>query len=105
MSDTNSICQATTPTLTFNLPISTSLLVVAYVTLKQGGKTIVEKDISDCVLNDKVLSTKLTQDDTLLLETKSDAEIQIRVRTTDNSAFASQVFTVPVARILKGGVI
>ena len=50
----------------------------------------------------------LTQADTLLLgsldpETDQTVEVQIRGKTADGRAFASNIMTAPVSRILKDG--
>ena len=59
---------------------------------------------------DKVVTVSLTQADTLLLGSLSpdedqQVEVQIRGRTEDGRAFASNIMTAPLSRILKDGVI
>ena len=56
----------------------------------------------------QVISITLTQADTLLLgsldpETDQTVEVQIRGKTADGRAFASNFMTAPVSRILKDG--
>ena len=56
----------------------------------------------------QVISITLTQADTLLLgsldpETDQTVEVQIRGKTADGRAFASNIMTAPVSRILKDG--
>ena len=58
----------------------------------------------------KVVTVSLTQADTLLLGSLSpdedqQVEVQIRGRTEDGRAFASNIMTAPLSRILKDGVI
>ena len=59
---------------------------------------------------EKVVTVSLTQADTLLLGSLSpdedqQVEVQIRGRTEDGRAFASNIMTAPLSRILKDGVI
>ena len=59
---------------------------------------------------DKVVTVSLTQADTLLLGSLSpdedqQVEVQIRGRMEDGRAFASNIMTAPLSRILKDGVI
>ncbi|MDE8691798.1 hypothetical protein, partial [Faecalibacterium sp. DFI.5.82] len=59
---------------------------------------------------DKVVTVSLTQADTLLLGSLSpdedqQVEVQILGRTEDGRAFASNIMTAPLSRILKDGVI
>ena len=58
---------------------------------------------------DKVVTVSLTQADTLLGSLSPDedqqVEVQIRGRTEDGRAFASNIMTAPLSRILKDGVI
>ena len=99
--------RGTTPTLEFTLPFDTSLIAEIYVTMTQNGKTVLEKTLSDCNCSGTSVSLPLTQEDTLKLQQqpRSQAEIQIRVRTTAGEALASDIMSVYVGRILKEGVI
>ena len=99
--------RGTTPTLEFKLPFDTSLIAKMYITMTQNGKTALEKTLSDCNCSGRSVSLTLTQEDTLKLQQqpRSQAEIQIRVRTTAGEALASDIMSVYVGRILKEGVI
>ena len=97
--------RGTTPTLEFTLPFSTELLAEAYVTLSQNKKVVVDKSLEDCECNENRLSVKLTQEETLLLDSDHKTEIQIRARTNEDEALASDIITVSTDRILKDGVI
>lgn len=99
--------RGTTPTLEFTLPFDTSLIAEMYVTIAQGEKTVLEKTLSDCNCSGTSVSLTLTQEDTLRLQQQPrlQGEIQIRVRTTAGEAFASDIMSVYVGRILKEGVI
>lgn len=96
--------RGTTPTFQFNLPIQANTITVANVAFYQAGQPMIEKSLGDCIASGKVLSCSLTEDETLSLKASSFApmEIQLRVGVGD-ARMASQIFTVPVDRILKDG--
>lgn len=96
--------RGTTPTFTFNLPFDVSNVKSAYITLKSNGVEV-EKGLEDCTLSETTIATTLTQEETLKLPKNRRAQIQLRVLTNDNNAFATEIFTVEVADILKEGVI
>lgn len=97
--------RGTTPTLEFTLPFSTELLAEAYVTLSQNRTVVVDKPLDECERNGNILSVKLKQEETLLLDSECKTEIQIRARTHEGEALASDIITVNTDRILKDGVI
>ena len=98
----------TTPTLVFKIPIDTSALTEAFVTIKQKGdlKDVeVEKDISEMALEDYTLRVSLSQEDTGLFCSGTACEIQLRVKDASGNSYASRIFTLPVEAVLKKGVI
>lgn len=97
--------RGTTPTLEFVLPFDTSILVNAYVTFEQNGELVLEKTLEDCVCQENMISVKLTQEETLKLTSGSITEIQIRAKTADGDALASNIIRESTGRILKEGVI
>lgn len=97
--------RGTTPTLEFTVPFDTSILAEAWVTLSQKDEVVLNKQLEDCKCDERKLSVKLTQEETLLLDCKCKTEIQIRARTLEGEALASQIITADTGRILKDGVI
>ena len=97
--------RGTTPILQFNLPFSVSNISVMYITAKQYDVVVLEKDLSDCIVDDTSVSLKLTQEETLKLQQNRRISLQIRVRTHDGTALASQKFECDVKDILREGVI
>lgn len=97
--------RGTTPILQFNLPFSVSNISKLYITGKQYDVVVLEKDLSDCILNDTSVSLKLTQEETLKLQPNRRITMQIRVKTHDGTALASQKFECDVKDILREGVI
>lgn len=97
--------RGTTPTLEFAIPFDTSVLSEAWVTLSQNNVVILNKELKDCTCDDRKLSVRLTQEETLKLDCNCKTEIQIRAKTKEGDALASDIITVNTDRILKDGVI
>lgn len=97
--------RGTTPTLEFSLPFDTDLLAEAYMTLSQQGVVKVDKHLTECECRENKLSVTLSQEDTLKLDCACTVDIQIRARTLNGEALASDIITECVGRILKEGVI
>lgn len=96
--------RGTTPTLTFQLSIDTGSITALSVAVAQAGQVKIEKTLSDVHLDGNVISCPLTEAETLSLTAGpgTDAKIQLRVG-VGAQRMASQVFVVPVERILRDG--
>lgn len=112
--------RGTTPTITINCDIDVSEFVTMWVTFRTQQlatyappkQVEVTKHLGGEGVDatGKVVTVSLTQADTLLLGSLSpdedqQVEVQIRGRTEDGRAFASNIMTAPLSRILKDGVI
>lgn len=97
--------RGTTPTLEFIIPFDTGQLSEAFVTLSQNEVIIIDKALTECQCNENKLSVRLTQEETLKLQCDCMTEIQIRAKTLEGEAIASQIIKVNTERILKDGVI
>ncbi len=97
--------RGTTPTLEFSIPFDTSLLSQAYVTFSQNGAVIIDKALEECGCDKNRLIVRLTQEETLKLQCDCITEIQIRAKTADGEALASNIMRENTERILKDGVI
>ena len=98
--------RGTTPTLTFTLPFPVSTLSAMYINISQHFEAIqIEKALTDCTVSGNDVSVVLSQDDTLKLVAGRQAFIQIRARTTDGTALASEMIPCMVEDVLKDGVI
>ena len=110
--------RGTTPTITINCDIDVSEFVTMWVTFRTQQlatyappkQVEVTKHLGDEGVDatDKVVTVSLTQADTLLLgslppDEDQQVEVQIRGRTEDGRAFASNIMTAPLSRILKDG--
>lgn len=96
--------RGTTPTLTFRLPIDTGSITALSVAVAQGGQVKIEKTLSDVHLDGNVISCTLTEAETLSLTAGANIEAKIQLRVgVGTQRMASQIFTVPVERILRDG--
>ena len=96
--------RGTTPTLTFRLPIDTGSITALSLAVAQAGQVKIEKALSDVLLDGNVVSCTLTEEETLSLSTGAGREAQVQLRVgVGAQRMASQVFTVPVERILRDG--
>ena len=96
--------RGTTPTLTFRLPIDTGSITVLSIAVAQGRQVKIEKTLSDVYLDGNVISCTLTEDETLSLTAGASVEAKIQLRVgVGEQRMASQIFTVPVERILRDG--
>lgn len=94
--------RGTTPTLTFTLPIEAATITALNIALAQRGRVVVSRDLDGVETDGRKITMTLTEEETLRLY--ADVELQIQVRVGVGAArMASQVFTVPVERILRDG--
>ena len=97
--------RATTPVHTFTLPIETNTCKEIQVTYKQGN-TMLVKHYQDqtlpegMTLDGKKVIIKLTQEETLNFCSEKAAFVQVRVLTSDDSAYASERFKVSITNVL-----
>lgn len=103
--------RGTTPTHTFTLPddLTSATISALYITYAQGSKTVLEKTLSDVTINGGVITCTLTQADTLKFEVLDQhcgcdkVNIQVRIKTSDGVAMASDIMAIPISDILKDG--
>ena len=103
--------RGTTPTHTFTLPdnLKTATISALYITYAQHGTTVLEKALSDVTTNNGVITCTLTQADTLAFEVLDQrcgcdkVDVQVRMKTSDGTAMASDIMRIPVMDILKDG--
>lgn len=97
--------RGTTPRHIFTTDVDLTDAEVMYITYKQLGKKVVEKELADIELGTDELAVELSQEDTLSFQDPSEVQIQIRARFADGTAIASNIMKVPAETILKDGVI
>ena len=96
--------RVTTPTHTFTLPIETSTCKEIQVTYRQRNRELVKhyQDStlpSGMTLDGKNVIIRLTQEETKAFQAKP-ADVQVRVLTTGEDAYASQVFKIWIDEVL-----
>lgn len=97
--------RGTTPIHRFTFDYPKETVNAIYITYKQNGQLRIEKSKEDIAFEDGYISVKLSQEDTLRFTNVGNLEMQIRFTDTQGNAYASNIITVPVDRILKEGVI
>lgn len=97
--------RGTTPQLKFILPFEITEVQTGFITVVQFGETIAEKTWEECSKEGTAVVATLTQEETLKLKETYYAEIQVRVKTNAGLALASDIFRIPVDKILKEGAI
>lgn len=101
-----SIVRGTTPTIRFTFSeVPVESIAVAYLTVEQNGERVVELDLTTAETGADYLQWTLAQEDTVKLSEKWNCDIQCRYKTTDGTAYASQIYSVKPYDILKEGVI
>lgn len=108
------IRRGTTPTHTFTLPVKSEDVEAIYVTYAQFETAVVELSGDDVSLTDvkdaesdsgSVASITLSQTDTLLFNGGASAEVQVRFKSNDGTAFASQKIKIIIEDVIKDGAI
>ena len=104
--------RGTTPTLTFKLPVTPSELDACYISFYQEvyenytytNRRYVEKNLSDCTLDDgaQTISITLTQSDTLAFDPERPVLYQLRFR-VGNDAYATAMASFTIGDVLKTG--
>lgn len=98
--------RGTTPILTFGVPFDTSIIKQCYITFSQNDDIVLEKGLVDVKLLDNAIVLPLSQEDTLLFDSKKRCvTIQLRVLTDKDMALASKPIKITIDKILKDGVI
>lgn len=97
--------RGTTPTFQITVTgLSDIEIDVLWITLKQGT-TEITKEKGDVEIQGDVISTALTQEETLMFKEGTKVGIQLRALSTNNTAYASNIVYTDVEKILKDGVI
>jgi len=97
--------RGTTPTCRFALPFEASALSGWVISFAQRGVEKFSVEDSECTASGRTITATLSQADTLKLEAGVDAQIQLRGVSAGGTAVASEILTVEVKPVLKGGVI
>lgn len=97
--------RGTTPIHKFAFEFPKETVDVIYITYKQNGQLRIEKSKEEITFEEGYILVKLSQEETLKFTEIGPVEIQIRFTDMSENAYASNVITTRVDRILKEGVI
>ena len=99
--------RGTTPTLTFTTPYESDMISSGFITFTMRGKFLFEIEINDdsVEISDYAISVTLTQEQTLLFDSRFVSLVQVRLILSSGEVVASNVVTVPIEDILKDGTI
>jgi len=105
--------RGTTPTHIFKFSVAPATMDNILVTYVQRGKIIIEKHKSDLTFESRVISGTtyyfgsytLTQNETKKFNSDDDVEIQVRALMTDDTALASNIYTINVRDVLNDEVL
>lgn len=92
--------RGTTPTHKFNISFDTSLIKDIRISYAQDGIIIAEKTLHDCALEGDVITTSLTQEETLKFHEKRPVELQIKLLTTLGTVMATRIYTLNAGKVL-----
>lgn len=100
------IVTGATPKHTFKINADLREAEEIWITYKQGRHIRLNKTLSDGIeVEEKSISVKLSQEDTLLFSREQDVKIQIRARFDDGTAIASTVIHTTASECLRQEVI
>ena len=97
--------RGTTPTHTFHLPFDADMDSKVRIIYAQNDEPVFTKETADCTMKDMSITTKLMQEETLMLDQRKNVQIQLRVITTTGDAMASNVITKGVLELLEDEVL
>lgn len=81
----NEIVRGTTPPIIYTLPFPVDVIEVGFIVVKQGQMVVIERSLSECICEGNTVTAKLTQEETLALESNCNAEIRLVVKTYDGN--------------------
>lgn len=98
--------RGTTPTLNFifEYNLENFDITAFYLTFMQGNEIVLEKELSELEITENTVTVKLTQQETLSMESNEPIYIQARIKIKD-VAYATNIIATNLKSILKGGVI
>lgn len=91
----------TTPKHTFQFGWSASLFAKARIVYKQNDIVVLEKTLSDCLVDGNCLILRLSQADTANFKNNIKAKVQVHYETTEGVVGGTPVRTINVDELLK----
>lgn len=101
----SSIIRGTTPTIEYTFTqVSVGDIVTAYLTIKQKGNIVIEKNLSQAIVGENTLSYRFSQEETLSLQVGT-AYVMHNFVTADGTRGASNEMGIDILQNHKNGVI
>jgi hypothetical protein len=97
------LIRGTTPLHIFTLPFDTEQIDKVRIIYAQDDRVIFTKE--QCKCEGKVVSVKLTQEETLKFDCRKKVQIQMRILTKDGDALVSAIRSVVVEKCLESEVL
>lgn len=100
--------RGTTPTHYFDIKdegVDKSVISKVNVLYGQDDKLLFKKKTSDCVVEDKTITTKLTRDESLMFDHTKPAQVQLLVETLGGETLETIVEEIGVDKLLDDGVV
>jgi hypothetical protein len=97
--------KGTTPTHTFNVPLSAENIKKVKITYEQDGTKVLTKRENDCDIEDCKVTVRLTQEETLKFNHEKLVSIQIRLLSTADDALTSYPFLINATECLDNEVL
>lgn len=92
--------QGTTPTHKFNIDIETGLIDKLRISYEQNGKIVLSKEREDCTLTGNTITTKLSQEETIMFDAPGNVRIQLHATTASGDSMVTKPVSVPVYILL-----
>ena len=95
-----SICQGSTPTHYFEIPISGSKVKEVEITYAQNDIVILTKNTEDCTITEEEVITELSQEETFLFDKAYPVQIQIRLLDENDKVHPGEILSESVSKCL-----
>ena len=86
--------RGTTPTHTFDIPMTKEEIRNLRITYAQNGKVVLEKKLDEVTIQDEQIVLNLTQEETLKFKANVYAYVQIRILTNEEKVFSNAPETI-----------
>ena len=97
--------RTTTPTLRYNFSgAAPDDFAVIVITISQYGKTVIQKQKEDCMIDENVVTVDLSQEETKRLK-EGRASTQVKAVTSGGKAFVSKIIVFTVEGVLDDNIV
>lgn len=90
--------RGSTPTHTFELPLDEENIKNVIVAYAQDDVVVLSKTIEDCIVSGNIITLELSQEETLLFNSKKKVDIQLKVLNNNGKVFISNIICTEVGK-------